>query len=155
MIIRYLDWNSGLVVSSDEDQHQSRLCDLQDIGGHIMKIPLVGFQILLFMRLEVYQVLNSAYMWMSPSVLTSWYSSLVLSHFREPHLVLGIFQFHFSLLLYFCCKELGSCLHYIDWWRKLFFYYIVQLVQKDTLQYLPKFAVILVSCTMGQGNAYF
>ena len=54
MIIRYLDWNSGLVVSSDEDQHQSRLCDLQDIGGHIMKIPLVGFQILLFMRLEVY-----------------------------------------------------------------------------------------------------
>ncbi|KAJ9708110.1 hypothetical protein PVL29_000259 [Vitis rotundifolia] len=52
MIIRYLDWNSGLVVSSDEDQHQSRLCDLQDIGGHIMKIPLVGFQILLFMRLE-------------------------------------------------------------------------------------------------------
>ncbi|KAA8529215.1 hypothetical protein F0562_033986 [Nyssa sinensis] len=50
--IRYLDWNSGLVVSSDEDQHQSRICSLQDIGGHVMKIPLIGFQILLFMRLE-------------------------------------------------------------------------------------------------------
>ncbi|KAL5722264.1 hypothetical protein ACHQM5_005804 [Ranunculus cassubicifolius] len=50
--IRYLDWNSGLVVSSDEDPYQDRLCGLQDIGGHIMKIPLVGFQILLCMHLE-------------------------------------------------------------------------------------------------------
>ncbi|XP_057961931.1 uncharacterized protein LOC131153560 [Malania oleifera] len=46
--IRYLDWTSG----TDEDQDQSRLCNLQEIGGHIMKIPLIGFQILLFMRLE-------------------------------------------------------------------------------------------------------
>ncbi|XP_052185597.1 uncharacterized protein LOC127797103 isoform X2 [Diospyros lotus] len=50
--IRYLDWNSGLVVSSDGDQQQSRICSLQDIGGHIMKVPFIGFQILLFMRLE-------------------------------------------------------------------------------------------------------
>ncbi|KAG8379376.1 hypothetical protein BUALT_Bualt07G0082200 [Buddleja alternifolia] len=49
--IRYLDWNSGLVVAS-EDQTQDRMCGLQDIGGHIMKIPLIGFQILLCMRLE-------------------------------------------------------------------------------------------------------
>ncbi|CAL5372105.1 unnamed protein product [Camellia sinensis] len=49
--IRYLDWNNGLVVSS-EDQSQDRMCGLQDIGGHIMKVPLVGFQVLLFMYLE-------------------------------------------------------------------------------------------------------
>lgn len=49
--IRYLDWNSGLVVSSD-DQSQDRVCSLQDIGGHIMKVPIIGFQILLCMRLE-------------------------------------------------------------------------------------------------------
>lgn len=50
--IRSLDWNSGLMVSMDEDQQQGRICSLQDIGGHIMKIPFIGFQILLFMRLE-------------------------------------------------------------------------------------------------------
>ncbi|PSS08313.1 Kinesin-like protein [Actinidia chinensis var. chinensis] len=49
--IRYLDWNSGLVVSS-EDQSQDRMCGLQDIGGHIMKVPIIGFQVLLCMRLE-------------------------------------------------------------------------------------------------------
>ncbi|KAF7838620.1 Transmembrane Fragile-X-F-associated protein [Senna tora] len=31
--IRYLDWNSGLVVSSEENQRQERMCGLQDIGG--------------------------------------------------------------------------------------------------------------------------
>ncbi|KAF6160874.1 hypothetical protein GIB67_041928 [Kingdonia uniflora] len=50
--IRYLDWNSGLVVSSEEEQCEDAMCSLQDIGGHIMKIPLVGFQILLCMHLE-------------------------------------------------------------------------------------------------------
>ncbi|KAK6251696.1 hypothetical protein QUC31_013416 [Theobroma cacao] len=53
MTIRYLDWNRGFVVSSDEDRHQnSRMCNLQDIGGHVMKIPFIGFQIMLFMHLE-------------------------------------------------------------------------------------------------------
>lgn len=51
--IRYLDWNSGLVVSPEEDLQEERMCGLQDIGGHIMKIPVIGFQILLCMRLEV------------------------------------------------------------------------------------------------------
>ncbi|KAK3032926.1 hypothetical protein RJ639_036507 [Escallonia herrerae] len=49
--IRYLDWNRGLVVSS-EDQPEDRMCGLQDIGGHIMKIPIIGFQVLLCMHLE-------------------------------------------------------------------------------------------------------
>jgi hypothetical protein len=53
MTSRYLDWNRGLVVSSDEDRHQRGMCNLQDIGGHVMKVPFVTFQILLFMRLEV------------------------------------------------------------------------------------------------------
>ncbi|KAG1334722.1 putative Baculoviral IAP repeat-containing protein 3 [Cocos nucifera] len=50
--IRYRDWNSGLVLPLIEDHDQDRLCGLQDIGGHIMKIPLVAFQVLLCMRLE-------------------------------------------------------------------------------------------------------
>ncbi|KAK4263746.1 hypothetical protein QN277_029121 [Acacia crassicarpa] len=50
--IRYLDWDRGLVVSADEERQQSGLCSLQDIGGHIMKIPFIAFQILLFMHLE-------------------------------------------------------------------------------------------------------
>ena len=51
--IRYRDWESGLVLPSLEDHEQERLCGLPDIGGHIMKIPLVAFQVLLCMRLEV------------------------------------------------------------------------------------------------------
>ncbi|GLT75780.1 hypothetical protein SLA2020_474780 [Shorea laevis] len=77
MTIRYLDWNRGLVVSSDEDQHQIGMCNLQDIGGHVMKVPFVTFQILLFMRLEG-----------TPSGAR---------HISFPVL----------LLLFFCCKELG------------------------------------------------
>ncbi|KAM7479733.1 hypothetical protein LguiA_027946 [Lonicera macranthoides] len=49
--VRYLDWNSGLVVSP-EDESEDRMCNLQDIGGHIMKVPIIGFQVLLCMRLE-------------------------------------------------------------------------------------------------------
>lgn len=55
--IRYRDWNSGLVLSSEEDQYQDGMCGLQDLGGHIMKVPIVGFQVLLCMRLEVYFIL--------------------------------------------------------------------------------------------------
>jgi hypothetical protein len=51
--IRYLDWNSGLLVSSEEDQRQARICSLQDIGGHFMKVPIIVFQVLLCMHLEV------------------------------------------------------------------------------------------------------
>ncbi|XP_019189801.1 PREDICTED: uncharacterized protein LOC109184201 [Ipomoea nil] len=44
--IRYLDWFSS------EDQSEDRMCGLQDIGGHLMKIPIICFQVLLCMRLE-------------------------------------------------------------------------------------------------------
>nr|ADP02181.1 Tmemb_185A domain-containing protein [Triticum aestivum] len=50
--IRYRDWESGLVLPSLEDHEQERICGLPDIGGHLMKIPLVVFQVLLCMRLE-------------------------------------------------------------------------------------------------------
>nr|XP_043629623.1 uncharacterized protein LOC122600911 [Erigeron canadensis] len=48
---RYLDWNSGPVVASD-DISVDRMCGLQDIGGHIMKALVVAFQILLCIRLK-------------------------------------------------------------------------------------------------------
>ncbi|CAL9118520.1 unnamed protein product [Musa textilis] len=51
-MIRYRDWNSSLLLSSVDDHDQDRLCTLQDIGGHIMKVPLIVFQVLLCMRLE-------------------------------------------------------------------------------------------------------
>lgn len=51
--IRYLDWHSSLVVYPEDDQQEDRICGLQDIGGHIMKIPVIAFQILLCMRLQV------------------------------------------------------------------------------------------------------
>lgn len=38
--------------SFQEDQYQEGMCGLQDIGGHVMKVPVVLFQILLCMRLE-------------------------------------------------------------------------------------------------------
>ncbi|CAI0458959.1 unnamed protein product [Linum tenue] len=51
MAIGYLDWNRGSMFSSEEDT-STRICNLQDIGGHFMKIPFLTFQIMLFMRLE-------------------------------------------------------------------------------------------------------
>ncbi|CAI8610209.1 unnamed protein product [Vicia faba] len=50
--IRHLDRNSGLPVSSEGDQRQARICSLQDIGGHFMKVPIIVFQVLLCMHLE-------------------------------------------------------------------------------------------------------
>lgn len=42
------------MVSSEGDQRQARICSLQDIGGHFMKVPIVVFQVLLCMHLEVH-----------------------------------------------------------------------------------------------------
>ncbi|XP_021849860.1 uncharacterized protein [Spinacia oleracea] len=50
--VGYLDWTGGLVVCHEEDQNQESLCGLPDIGGHIMKIPIIAFQVLLCMHLE-------------------------------------------------------------------------------------------------------
>ncbi|XP_022725066.1 uncharacterized protein LOC111281629 isoform X4 [Durio zibethinus] len=36
----------------EEDQHLDTTCSLQEVGGHIMKIPIIGFQVLLCMHLE-------------------------------------------------------------------------------------------------------
>ncbi|OIW21978.1 hypothetical protein TanjilG_19204 [Lupinus angustifolius] len=50
--MRYTEWNSrGFLVSSDEDRQENGCCNLQDIGGHLMKIPFICFQLLLFMHL--------------------------------------------------------------------------------------------------------
>ncbi|CAH9082615.1 unnamed protein product [Cuscuta europaea] len=44
--IRYADWLSS------EDQFEDRICGLHDIGGHLMKILIICFQVLLCMHLE-------------------------------------------------------------------------------------------------------
>ncbi|KAL0801766.1 hypothetical protein Bca101_056942 [Brassica carinata] len=44
--------NSGLLDFPEDDMHQDGTCGLQDIGGHIMKIPLILFQVVLCMHLE-------------------------------------------------------------------------------------------------------
>ncbi|MFS7972266.1 putative transcription factor C2H2 family [Helianthus anomalus] len=49
--IRYLDWNSD-ITESTEDISENRLCGLQDTVCVVMKILIVGFQILLCMHLE-------------------------------------------------------------------------------------------------------
>ncbi|XP_022861097.1 uncharacterized protein LOC111381539, partial [Olea europaea var. sylvestris] len=49
--MRYLSSSSSMMAFSDDDQ-QNRVCSLQDIGGHVMKIPLIVFQLMLFMHLE-------------------------------------------------------------------------------------------------------
>ncbi|KAJ6910551.1 LOW QUALITY PROTEIN: hypothetical protein NC652_021269 [Populus alba x Populus x berolinensis] len=47
-----VDMLTGIELD-DEDEHQSSgICNPQEIGGHFMKIPFIGFQIMLFMRLE-------------------------------------------------------------------------------------------------------
>ncbi|KAK9073276.1 hypothetical protein SSX86_007600 [Deinandra increscens subsp. villosa] len=48
--IRYLDWNSGLLVSVNSSEDGTS--GLQYIGGHITKIPIILFQLLLCLRLE-------------------------------------------------------------------------------------------------------
>lgn len=52
-IVGYLDWKSVFILSSNEDHQQSRRRSLQDVGGNIMKLLLILFQILLFMHLQV------------------------------------------------------------------------------------------------------
>ncbi|KAG9143828.1 hypothetical protein Leryth_011488 [Lithospermum erythrorhizon] len=49
--ITYLGGRSGQLVSS-EDHSDEGCCLLPDIGGHIMKIPVIAFQLLLCMHLE-------------------------------------------------------------------------------------------------------
>lgn len=50
---RQLDWTSGLMVSSEEDENEHHMCGTQNVGGHVMKIPLIAFEVFLCMHLEV------------------------------------------------------------------------------------------------------
>ncbi|KAF3792577.1 RING finger protein B [Nymphaea thermarum] len=49
---RQLDWTSGFVVSSEEDENEHHMCGTQDVGGHVMKISLIAFEVFLCMHLE-------------------------------------------------------------------------------------------------------
>ncbi|EPS64501.1 hypothetical protein M569_10280, partial [Genlisea aurea] len=51
--MRSLYWNNNAALSSSlEDPQDNRICSMHDIGGHVMKIPFIAFQIMLFMYLE-------------------------------------------------------------------------------------------------------
>lgn len=52
MSIRSSAWDSSSLLASGMVPNQEGMCILQDIGGHVMKIPLIAFQVLLCMRLE-------------------------------------------------------------------------------------------------------
>ncbi|KAL0430088.1 UNVERIFIED_CONTAM: hypothetical protein Sradi_0634800 [Sesamum radiatum] len=52
MSFRHLNWSNSVLASPEEDQQENSMCSLQDIGGHVMKIPFIGFQVMLFMYLE-------------------------------------------------------------------------------------------------------
>lgn len=119
--VRYLDWSRGIVVVGDDDQQQNcRMCNLQTIGGHIMKIPFICFQIMLFMYLEVLQILKRVWSW----IFKNFYENLSFFFFcrvREHHLELEISHYGLFLLLFFCYRPLEFCLLYIDYSRKFIF----------------------------------
>ncbi|KAK4410353.1 suppressor of gamma response 1 [Sesamum angolense] len=52
MSFRHLNWSNSVLASPEEDQQENSMCSLQDIGGHVMKIPFICFQVMLFMYLE-------------------------------------------------------------------------------------------------------
>ncbi|XP_011077304.1 uncharacterized protein LOC105161348 [Sesamum indicum] len=52
MSFRHLNWSNSVLASPEEDHQENSMCSLQDIGGHVMKIPFIGFQVMLFMYLE-------------------------------------------------------------------------------------------------------
>lgn len=43
----------GSSSANDEDDGSDGMCGRQEIGGHLLKIPVLVFQVLLCMRLEV------------------------------------------------------------------------------------------------------
>ena len=44
----------GSTSRSDDDDNGDNICGRQDIGGHLLKLPILLFQILLCMKLEVW-----------------------------------------------------------------------------------------------------
>lgn len=153
--IRYLDWNSGLVVSAEEDQHRDRMCGLQDIGGHLMKIPVIGFQVLLCMRLEVcYVMLCSWFVGHHGSYLGHLINWPVILNFREPQQMLDISHFQFSSLLFFYSKVPVYYFLHVGWWRKLYFCCVVGLAPEYILEFLPRLTTALGFCTMVPGSNF-
>lgn len=103
--IRYLDWNSGLVVSTDENRTRERICSIQDIGGHFMKVPIIVFQVLLCMHLEVYDTELCAWSALGILFLEIW----DVFHSREHLLLLYIYHFQLFSLRFSYFKELEYC----------------------------------------------
>lgn len=49
--------DDGSTSRSDDDESGDGICGRQDIGGHLLKLPILLFQILLCMKLEVIELL--------------------------------------------------------------------------------------------------
>lgn len=47
--------DDGSTSRNDEDDSGDGMCGRQDLGGHFLKMPILLFQILLCMKLEVWQ----------------------------------------------------------------------------------------------------
>ncbi|CAL5198536.1 unnamed protein product [Lathyrus oleraceus] len=124
--VRYLDLNSGLMVSSEGDQRQARICSLQDIGGHFMKVPIVVFQVLLCMHLEGTTAfaanLSLAVLFSPLFVLQGVGVLLSASKFVEKLVLLlrsgagGGLYFRFSSRAYDCLGFLHHGSRLLGWW---------------------------------------
>jgi hypothetical protein len=79
----------------------------------------------------------------------------VVSDFREHLLMLGIYHCQFFSLLFSYCKVQVSYLLLLGWWRKLYFYFIVELAQDYIFDFLQELMTASGSCTMVPGNDFF
>ena len=80
---------------------------------------------------------------------------MMASDFREHRLMLSIYHCQFFSLLFSYCKALVYYFPPLSWWRKLYFYFIVELTQDLILHFLQELMIAWGSCTMAPGNGFF
>lgn len=89
------------------------------------------------------------------SILSTDLPNYLISNFREPQNVLDISHFLFYSLLFFYYKVLVYYLLHLGWWRKLYFYCVVELAQEYILDFLLEHTIAWGFCTMVPGNKFF
>lgn len=83
------------------------------------------------------------------------WTSFGLTHFEilRVHLVVSDISLFMSFSLHFSyCKELVSCLPYLDYLRKSFFCCEVEIPLADISFFLLEFVTALLSCTVAPGK---
>lgn len=88
-------------------------------------------------------------------ILSTDLPNYLISNFREPQNVLDISHFRFYSLLFFYYKVLVYFLLHLGWWRKLYFYCVVELAQEYILDFLLEHTIAWGFCTMVPGNKVF